>query len=122
MTFIQPAITELTGLTLPSLAYCTPALAPAPRPHIAKASPVREAAPPPKGNWLAEAGFDTGTPVDVRVLPGYLILTVKPPSTEPEVMQALLRQVCGKLSARKQRQIVEFIQVIAGPQKRAAKV
>ncbi|WP_423241071.1 SymE family type I addiction module toxin, partial [Erwinia amylovora] len=70
-----------------------------------------------KGHWLGEAGFDTGTAVNVRVLPDCLILTVKPPSAEPEVMQAL-RQVCGKLSARKQRQITEFIQVIAGPQKR----
>ncbi|BCQ36922.1 endoribonuclease SymE [Erwinia rhapontici] len=74
-----------------------------------------------KGNWLAEAGFDTGTPLNVRVLPDCLILTVNPPSVEPEVMQTL-RQVCPKLSARKQRQITEFIQVIAGPQKRAAKV
>ncbi|AUX71693.1 endoribonuclease SymE [Erwinia pyrifoliae] len=70
-----------------------------------------------KGGWLREAGFDTGTAVNVRVLPDCLILTVKPPSAEPEIMQAL-RQVCGKLSARKQRQIEEFIQVIAGPQKR----
>nr|CBX79523.1 hypothetical protein predicted by Glimmer/Critica [Erwinia amylovora ATCC BAA-2158] len=34
-------------------------------------------------------------------------------------MQAL-RQVCGKPSARKQRQITEFIPVMAGPQKRRA--
>lgn len=73
-----------------------------------------------RGNWLAEAGFETGTPLNVRVLPDCLILTVKPPSAEPEVVQAL-RQVCGKLSARKQRQIAEFIQVIVGPQKRSAK-
>ena len=59
--------------------------------------------------------------VNVRVLPDCLILTVKPPSAQPEVVQTL-RQVCGKLSARKQRQITEFIQMIAGPQKRVAKV
>lgn len=74
-----------------------------------------------KGHWLEQAGFETGTPLEVKVLPDCLILTVKKPSAEPEVVQAL-RQVCDKLSARKQRQITEFIQVIAGPQKRAAKV
>ncbi|WP_230479646.1 SymE family type I addiction module toxin [Erwinia amylovora] len=72
-----------------------------------------------KGGWLREAGFGTGTAVNVRVLPDCLILTVKPPWAEPEVMQAL-RQVCGKPSARKQRQITEFIRVMAGPQKRRA--
>ena len=69
-----------------------------------------------KGGWLAEAGFDTGTPVNVRVLQGCLIITIQEPEQEPEVMQTL-RKVC-KLSARKQRQIAEFIQVIAAPQKR----
>ncbi|WP_413453518.1 hypothetical protein [Erwinia persicina] len=39
---------------------------------------------------------------------------------EPEVVTTL-RQTCKKLSARKQQQIAEFIQVIAGPQKRTAK-
>jgi len=72
-----------------------------------------------KGGWLADAGFDTGTPVNVRVLQGCLIITVQEPEQEPEVMQTL-RKVC-KLSARKQRQIAEFIQVIATPQKRAAR-
>jgi toxic protein SymE len=32
-----------------------------------------------------------------------------------------LRQLCPKLSARKQRQIAEVIEVIAGSQKRTAK-
>ncbi|MCU8588867.1 SymE family type I addiction module toxin [Erwinia pyrifoliae] len=32
-----------------------------------------------KGSWLREAGFDTGTAVNVRVLPDCLILTVKQP-------------------------------------------
>ncbi|WP_244913788.1 endoribonuclease SymE [Pantoea coffeiphila] len=71
-----------------------------------------------KGNWLAEAGFTTGTPVDVRVMPGCLILTAREPAAppEPEIMHTL-KKVC-KLSARKQRQVTEFIQVIAQPQKR----
>ena len=71
-----------------------------------------------KGHWLEQVGFETGTPLEVRVLPDCLILTVKPPP-EPEVIQAL-RKAC-KLPARKQRQIAEFIEVIAGPQKRTAK-
>ncbi|MBF1995103.1 SymE family type I addiction module toxin [Serratia symbiotica] len=70
-----------------------------------------------KGNWLAAAGFATGTPLNVRVLPDCLILTVKPPSPEPEVIQAL-RQLCPKLSARKQRELMDVIQVMAKPKKR----
>ncbi|MGG7448519.1 endoribonuclease SymE [Kosakonia oryzendophytica] len=73
-----------------------------------------------KGHWLTEAGFETGTPLEVRVMPGCLILTAQEPqsATEPEVVVAL-RKACKKLSARKQRQIAEFIQVITTPQKRA---
>lgn len=73
-----------------------------------------------KGCWLEEAGFKTDTPVDVRALPGCLIPTAQAPqpeTTEPEVLTQLC-QACKKLSARKQRQIAEFIQVIATPQKR----
>lgn len=70
------------------------------------------------GHWLAEAGFATGTPVDVRVMPDCLILTAREPASqpEPEIMQALKR-VC-KLSARKQRQVTELIEVISRPQTR----
>ncbi len=72
-----------------------------------------------KGHWLAEARFTTGTPVDVRVMPGCLILTAREQVTppEPEIMQTL-RKVC-KLSARKQRQVTELIEVISKPQVRA---
>jgi len=65
-----------------------------------------------KGNWLAEAGFITGTSVDVRVMPGCLILTAREPAAppEPEIMQTL-RKVC-KLSARKQRQVTELIETV----------
>ncbi|WP_345828014.1 endoribonuclease SymE [Erwinia sp. HDF1-3R] len=70
-----------------------------------------------KGRWLAEAGFETGTPVDIRVMPGCLVLTARAPATpqEPEIMQTL-RKVC-KLSARKQRQVTELIEVISKPQR-----
>ncbi|MFU9139270.1 SymE family type I addiction module toxin [Erwinia tasmaniensis] len=72
-----------------------------------------------KGHWMAQAGFETGTPLEVRVMDGCMILTVKPPSPEPEVIQAL-RQLCPKLSARKQRELMDVIQVMARPKKRSA--
>ena len=65
-----------------------------------------------KGQWLEAAGFNSGTGVDVKVMDGCIVLTAR---QESELMQSL-RQVC-KLSARKQKQVQEFIQVIAGKQK-----
>ena len=67
-----------------------------------------------KGQWLEAAGFVTGTAVEVevKVMEGCIVLTAR---QESELMQSL-RQVC-KLSARKQKQVQEFIQVIAGKQK-----
>lgn len=75
-----------------------------------------------KGNWLAEAGFDKGTPLEVRVMNSCMILTVKPPSPEPEVIQ-ILRQLCPKLSTRKQRELMELmelIQMMAKPKTQSA--
>lgn len=63
-----------------------------------------------KGQWLEAAGFATGTAVEVKVMNGCIVLTAKQP--EPELVQSL-RQV-SKLSARKQKQVQEFIGVIAG--------
>ena len=54
--------------------------------------------------------FPSATPLAIPALHA-----VPPP--EPEIMQTL-RKVC-KLSARKQRQIAEFIEVVTRPQKRA---
>lgn len=68
-----------------------------------------------KGHWLAEAGFITGTPVNVRVMSGCLVLTAEVPPPEPEIMQTL-RKVC-KLSARKQRQVADLIEVISKSQR-----
>jgi len=65
-----------------------------------------------KGQWLEAAGFARGIAVDVKVMEGSIVLTAR---QESELMQSL-RQVC-KLSARKQKQVQEFIQVIAGKQK-----
>lgn len=64
-----------------------------------------------KGQWLEAAGFATGTVVDVKVMKGCIVLTAL---QESELMQSL-RQVC-KLSARKQKQVQEFIKVITGKQ------
>lgn len=66
-----------------------------------------------KGRWLDEAGFETGAALKVRVMPGCLVLTAQEP--EPELMQAL-KKVC-KLSACKQRQVTELIEVISKPQR-----
>ena len=62
-----------------------------------------------KGQWLEAAGFTTGCKFDVKVMPGCIVLTTKLP--EPEE-PALLHRVC-KLSARKQQQVQEFINVIS---------
>lgn len=61
-------------------------------------------------------GFATATPVNVRVMSGCLTLTAREPAAppEPEIMQTL-RKVC-KLSARKQRQVTELIEMISRPQ------
>ncbi|MCX3309547.1 endoribonuclease SymE [Pantoea vagans] len=65
-----------------------------------------------KGQWLEAAGFATGTAIDLKVMEGCIVLTAR---HESELMQSL-HQVC-KLSARKQKQVQEFIQVISGKQK-----
>ncbi len=41
------------------------------------------------GNWLAEAGFTTDTLVDIRVMPGCLVITTLP--TESPLMKVLTR-------------------------------
>ena len=63
-----------------------------------------------KGQWLAAAGFSTGTRVEVRVMDGCIVLTAGEP--EPE-LEAAMRGV-EKLSARKQKQGRGIIGVIGG--------
>ncbi|GAL38525.1 putative toxin-antitoxin system toxin component [Citrobacter freundii ATCC 8090 = MTCC 1658 = NBRC 12681] len=70
-----------------------------------------------KGQWLAAAGFTTGTPFDVRVMPGCIVLTAKLPEPEEPALLQSLRRVC-KLSARKQQQVQEFIDVISAKTRR----
>ncbi|EAB4626911.1 endoribonuclease SymE [Salmonella enterica] len=62
-----------------------------------------------KGQWLEAAGFAIGTKIDIKVMEGCIVLTVKPP--EPELVETL-RQV-SKLSVRKQKQVQTFIRVIS---------
>lgn len=66
-----------------------------------------------KGQWLKAAGFDTGTRVDVRVMQGCIVLTAQTPQPEESALMKSLRKV-EKLSARKQKQVLECIRVIAG--------
>ena len=70
-----------------------------------------------KGQWLEAAGFSTGTPFDVRVMPGCIVLTTKLPEPEEPTLLQSLRRVC-KLSARKQQQVQEFIEVISAKTRR----
>ncbi|MEG2398010.1 MAG: endoribonuclease SymE [Citrobacter sp.] len=65
-----------------------------------------------KGQWLKAAGFDTGTSVDVRVMQGCIVLTARAVEPEESELMKSLRAV-EKLSARKQKQVLEFIGVIA---------
>ncbi|HFJ2069002.1 TPA: endoribonuclease SymE [Salmonella enterica] len=65
-----------------------------------------------KGQWLEAAGFTTGTQVDVKVMNGCIVLTAKQSEPEESELMQSLRQVC-KLSARKQKQVQEFISVMA---------
>jgi toxic protein SymE len=66
-----------------------------------------------KGQWLETAGFGTGTKVDAKVMKGCIVLMAR--EVEPEVseLETAIREAC-KLSNRKQKQVVEFVGVIAG--------
>jgi toxic protein SymE len=68
-----------------------------------------------KGKWLEAAGFPTGAEADIRVMAGCLVITARPAAREPEEPELMkaLRKVC-KLSARKQKQVQEFISVVTG--------
>ncbi|EOU7300773.1 endoribonuclease SymE [Citrobacter freundii] len=70
-----------------------------------------------KGQWLEAAGFATGTGVDVKVMNGCIVLTAKQPEPEEPALLQSLRRVC-KLSARKQQQVQEFIDVISAKTRR----
>ncbi len=63
-----------------------------------------------KGLWLNEAGFSTGTKVDVKVMKGCMILTSR--QGEPAI-ETLMREV-SQLSDQKQQQVMDFVGVISG--------
>lgn len=63
-----------------------------------------------KGQWLEAAGFGTGTKVDAKVMQGCIVLTAREEVSEFEMA---VREAC-RLSKRKQKQVVDFIGVIAG--------
>ncbi|HBM3289640.1 TPA: endoribonuclease SymE [Klebsiella michiganensis] len=69
-----------------------------------------------KGQWLAAAGFATGTKIDIKVMEGCIVITAKQP--EPELVESL-RQL-HKLSARKQKQVQALIGAIAGQKRKLA--
>ena len=69
-----------------------------------------------QGQWLEEAGFTTGTQVEIKVMNGCIVITAKQP--EPELV-ASLRQL-HKLSARKQKQVQALIGAIAGQSRKLA--
>ncbi|MDI9802292.1 endoribonuclease SymE [Citrobacter koseri] len=65
-----------------------------------------------KGQWLEAAGFTTGSKMDIKVMEGCIVLTTKLPEPEEPALLQSLRRVC-KLSAHKQQQVQEFIDVIS---------
>ncbi|ECG8257801.1 endoribonuclease SymE [Salmonella bongori] len=66
-----------------------------------------------KGQWLEAAGFASGTKIDIKVMEGCIVITAKQPEQEEPVLLQSLRRA-SKLSARKQKQVQEFINVMAG--------
>ncbi len=68
-----------------------------------------------KGLWLNEAGFSTGTKVDVKVMKGCMILTSR--QGEPEI-EKLMREL-SQLPDQKQQQVMDFVGVISGKLRKA---
>lgn len=58
------------------------------------------------GRWMEEAGFTTGTPLDVRVMSGCLVITTRP--TETPLMKVLNSTM--QLPPEEQQRVMAFIQ------------
>jgi len=58
------------------------------------------------GTWMEEAGFTTGTKLDVRVMPGCLVITARP--TVTSLMHVLHKTKA--LPEPEQQQVIAFIQ------------
>ncbi|MDE8555815.1 SymE family type I addiction module toxin [Pantoea vagans] len=66
-----------------------------------------------KGQWLAAAGFTTGTEVEVGVTEGRIVLIVKPPEPVDEQLVNALAQL-NKLPVRKRKHVLALSSVAAG--------
>ncbi len=58
------------------------------------------------GRWMEEAGFTTGTKLDVRVMPGCLVITARP--TVTSLMQVLNKT--KELPEHEQLQVMDFLE------------
>ncbi|MCT4713912.1 SymE family type I addiction module toxin [Enterobacteriaceae bacterium H18W14] len=58
------------------------------------------------GTWMEEAGFTTGTKIDVRVMPGCLVITARP--TDTPLIQVLNKTT--ELPEDEQRRVIAFLQ------------
>ena len=61
------------------------------------------------GHWMEEAGFTTGTPLDVRVMPGCLVITTRPEETS--FMKDLNK--ISSLPEKEQEQVRRFLKGVA---------
>lgn len=61
-----------------------------------------------KGQWLAAAGFATGTEIEARIMNGCIVLTARQPGIE---LNELLRKV-NNLPASTQKQIENIISLV----------
>lgn len=61
------------------------------------------------GHWMEEAGFTTGTKLDVRVMPGCLVITTRP--VETPLMKELNN--ISQLPKEEQQQAIFFLQGVA---------
>jgi toxic protein SymE len=58
------------------------------------------------GRWMEEAGFTTGTKIDVRVMPGCLVITARP--TDKPLIQLLNKT--KELPESEQQHVMAFLQ------------
>lgn len=62
------------------------------------------------GHWMEEAGFTTGTPLDVRVMPGCLVITTLP---KESALLKVLTKTTTCLPEKEQQQVLVFLQGVA---------
>lgn len=62
------------------------------------------------GHWMEEAGFTTGTPLDVRVMPGCLVITMLP---KESALLKVLTKTTTCLPEKEQQQVLAFLKGVA---------